>query len=157
MINWSENAKVKIEFDDIPRVGVRYILPSHTKQEKASIKKYPFILRKAVNVNLYDKIKECGYGFKIPKDYCYDGASIPRAFWRLVGAPTDNKFLIAALIHDFLCEHHHLIMNDREFSTNVFDALLQESEVNGLQRFLMRNSVDFFQKYFCDWGLEYNK
>ena len=151
MIKWYENRKVKIEFDDVPRVGVRYILPSHTEFEKKCIKKYPFVLRKDLQVNLYDKVKERGYGFKITKDYCYDGASIPRAFWRLIGAPTDNKFLIAALIHDYLCEKHHLIMNDREFSTEVFNALLEESEVNKFQRFLMKHSVDTFQKLVCNW------
>lgn len=156
-MEWVNNEKVKVEFSNVPRIGIRYILPSHTDFEKQCIKKYPFVLRQSVEVNLYDKVKERGYGFKINKGYCYDGASIPRMFWRLIGAPTDNKFLIAALVHDYLCENHHLILNDREFSTEVFNALLEESEVNKFKRFLMKYSVDTFQRFFCDWGLEWNK
>ena len=151
MIKWYESNKLAIFFDDVPHVGIRYILPTHTEEEKKSIKKFPFICRKAVQVKLFDKIKSRSYGFTIPKGYCYDGASIPRAFWRLVGAPTDNKFLIAALVHDVLCENHQYIMNDRSFSTNVFNALLEVSEVNQVQRFFMKNSVACFQTLLCDW------
>ena len=63
---------------------------------------------------------------------------------------TDNKFLIAALVHDVLCENHHYINNDREFSSKVFNALLEVAEVPAFKRFLMKNSVDFFQR-FCGW------
>lgn len=157
MIEWYKSDKLSIFFSETPCVGVRYILPSSTELEKKSIKKYPFINKRDFEVKLFDHIKERTYGFKIPKGYCFDGATIPRLFWRLIGAPTDNEFLVAALVHDVLCENHHYIMNDREFSTEVFDALLQVSEVNKFTRFLMRNGVDFFQKYFCDWGLEWNK
>ena len=50
----------------------------------------------------YDKEKENIYNFTIPKGYCYDGASVPKFFYRVIGANTDNKFLIAALIQIFL-------------------------------------------------------
>lgn len=157
MIEWFNNDKLSIFFSETPHVCVRYVLPTATEQEKKSIKKYPFINKKAFDVKLFDKVKERSYGFTIPKGYCYDGASIPRIFWRLIGSNTDNEFLIPALIHDYLCEHHHLIMNDREFSTTIFNALLEVSEVGKFKRWLMRTSVNIFQKYFCDWGLEWGK
>lgn len=157
MITWYEDEKLGIFFDAIPCVGVRYILPSHTSAEKASIKRYPFICRKALQVKLIDNIKQKNYEFTIPKDYCFDGASIPKMFWRLIGSPTDNEFLIAALVHDVLCENHKYIDNDRAFSTEVFNALLIVSDVSKFKRFLMKNSVNIFQSLFCDWGLEYNK
>lgn len=72
-------------------------------------------------------------------------------FWRLIGAKTDSKFLIPSLIHDVLCENHSYIDNDREFSTKVFNALLIVSGVNKFNRFLMKNSVNFYQ-LFCKWG-----
>jgi len=34
--------------------------------------------------------------------FVWDGASIPRFFWRLVGAPRNGKYLPAALLHDAL-------------------------------------------------------
>lgn len=150
-ILWYEDKELSIFFDDVPQVGVRYILPSSTELEKFSIKQYPFINRKALAVKLFDRIKQKPYGFTIPKGFCYDGASIPRIFWRLIGSNTDNSFLIPALIHDVLCENHNYVDNDREFSTKVFNALLVVSDVGKYKRYLMKNSVNIFQKLFCKW------
>ena len=157
MIEWYKSDKLSIFFSDTPHVCIRYVLPSSTEQEKKSIKKYPFINKKKFEVKLFDHVKKRSYGFEIPKSYCYDGASIPRVFWRLIGSPTDNNFLIAALIHDVLCEHHDYVQNDRKFSTEVFNALLEVSDVNKLKRWMMKHSVDCFQAIFCNWGLEWNK
>lgn len=152
MLEWYDDKNLAILFSGIPHVCVRYILPTHTDEEKKSIKKYPFICKTELKVELVDKKKGKTYNFTIPKGYCYDGASIPRLFWRVVGSNTDNKFLIAALVHDVLCENHGYIDNDKSFSTNVFNALLKASDVNALQRFLMKNSVGCFQTLFCGWG-----
>lgn len=151
MKEWYSNKSAGIFFDDIPHVGIRYILPSNTSEEKKSIKKYPFINKKTLTVQLVDYKKEKSYTFSIPKGYCYDGASIPRLFWRVIGANTDNRFLVPALIHDALCEHHEYVDYDRKFSTEVFNALLESSEVCPPKRYLMKNSVDMFQKFFCKW------
>lgn len=152
MIEWCKNDKLSVFFDDVPCVGIRYLVPSMTEAEKKSIKKYPFICRKSLDVIIFDHNKQKTYKFTIPKDYCFDGASIPRMFWRLVGAPTDNKFLIAALVHDVLCENHLCIKNDRALSTNVFDALLGVGGVNPVSRFLMKNSVACFQTLVGKWS-----
>ncbi len=151
MITWFINKDIGIFFDDVPQVGVRYYLPSMSKEEKKSIQKYPFICKKDLSVCLADYRKNKSYNFTIPKGYCYDGASIPRLFWRIVGSNTDNRFLIPALIHDVLCEHHNYVNNDRKFSTNVFNALLEANGINALQRFFMKNSVGFFQTLVCKW------
>ncbi len=39
-----------------------------------------------------------------PKDYVSDGASIPRAFWTVVGGPLDGPYREAAIIHDAYCD-----------------------------------------------------
>lgn len=150
MLKWYSNKFTDIFFDSIPKIGIRYILPSTNKELKKSIKKYPFINRKLLKVQLWDNKKKAQYNFEIPKHYCFDGASVPRFFWRIIGPNSDNKFLIAALIHDVLCENHHYVNNDRHFSTEVFNALLEASEVPPLKRFCMKNSVDFYQR-FCKW------
>ena len=150
-IKWFEDEELSIEFSENPHVCIRYVLPSSTSAEIKSIKRFPFINKRMLNVRLYDKEKEQIYDFTIPKSYCYDGASIPRFFHRVIGANTDNKFLIAALIHDWMCEHHDCVGNDRVFSSKVFNALLEVSEVNPFKRFLMKNSVDIFQR-FQAWG-----
>ena len=150
MLEWYHNKKVGVYFDDVPRIAMRYILPSTTTELKKSIKKYPFMNKKLLKVKLVDIKKDKIYKFEIPKCYCFDGASVPRFFWRVIGANTDNKFLVAAMIHDTLCENHHYVDNDRNFSTQVFNALLEASEVCPFKRFLMKNSVDFYQR-FCNW------
>lgn len=150
MMEWYSNKYVRIFFDDIPRVAIRYILPSTDKDTKKSIKKYPFINKKHLIVKIEDFKKDNIYKFTIPKYYCFDGASVPRFFWRVIGSNTDNNFLIAAMVHDVLCENHSYINNDRALSTQVFNALLESSDVHPFKRFLMKHSVDNFQK-FCKW------
>ena len=151
MREWYKDEKLAILFDVRPCVHIRYALPSMTKKEKENIRKYPFINSKDLKVELHDYIKDKIYSFDIPKGYCYDGASIPRIFWRLIGAKTDPAFLIPSLIHDVLCEHHNYVDNDRYFADKVFERLLYVSGVAPLSRWLMFNSVDNFQK-FCGWG-----
>lgn len=157
MIKWTENEKVKVFFDDTPHVSIRYALPSMTDSEIKSVKKYPFVNKKNLKVQINDKIHDISYSFNIPKGYCFDGASIPWLFRRIIGAPTDNSFLIAALVHDVLCENHDYINNNRQLSSDSFDALLETSKVNKFKRYLMYHSVNTFQRFFGDWGLEYNK
>ncbi len=38
-----------------------------------------------------------------PKDFIVDGASIPRAFWTVVGGPLDGKYRNASIVHDEAC------------------------------------------------------
>lgn len=150
-ILWYKDDKLSIFFNTMPCVAVRYVTPSSTQEEIKSIKKYPFINKKDLSVAIFDETKMKSYKLSIPKGYCYDGASIPRIFWRLIGSNTDNNFLIPALIHDVLCENHSIIENDRALSTNIFNALLYTAEVNGFKRFFMKNSVACFQTLFCRW------
>ena len=151
MIIWSSNNKLDVLFDEVPSIVIRYILPSMNKDEKKSVKKYPFMNKRLLKVFVKDKRKNTEYDFEIPKGYCFDGASVPRFFWRIIGANTDNKFLVAAMVHDYMCENHTCVGNDRVLSTLIFDSLLKTSEVGNFKRFLMKNSVDTFQKLFCHW------
>ena len=91
-IKWYEDDELTIGFSDIPHVCIRYVLPSSTPAEVKSIKKYPFICKTKLNVTLFDHEKEEVYTFTIPKGYCFDGASIPKFFHRVIGANTDNSF-----------------------------------------------------------------
>lgn len=152
MLKWYSSKELTILFDTIPYVSIRYVLPSNTPEEVKRIKKYPFINKRNLKVRIiYHADNDRTHQFEIPKGYCYDGASIPRFFWRVVGAPTDNSFLVAALVHDVLCENHHYVMNDRKLSTMVFGALLESSKVGKFKRFVMTSSVDLFQR-FQKWG-----
>ena len=150
MREWYSNQNAGIFFDEIPHVCIRYYIPSMSKEDKKSIEKYPFINKKTLKVRLVDYKKYKTYNFEIPKGYCYDGASIPKIFWRIIGSNTDNRFLIPALVHDVLCENHGFVDNDRKFSTEVFNALLEAGRVNAFKRFWMKHTVNVFQR-FCSW------
>ena len=149
-IKWFEDDELSIEFSENPHVCIRYILPSSTPEEIKSIKKYPFINKRALGVRLYDKEKENIYDFTIHKGECFNGADIPKFFWRLIGARTDNAFLIPSIIHDKLCNEHHLIDNDRHFSSLVFRALLIAGGISKIKAQTMYLAVDNFQR-FCNW------
>lgn len=155
-IIWYDDKDLSIIFDRVPRVCVRYPLPSNTEDEIKHIKKYPFVNIKKLSVVLKDKKKNKTYKFEIPAYYYYDGATINKLFWRIIGSNTDNSFMIAALLHDYMCDTHSSVDYDRHFSTEVFNALLETSDVPAFKRFLMKHSVDIFQR-FCGWNKPENK
>ena len=151
-ITWYEDNKLAILFSDVPHVCVRYILPSMTILERQSIKKFPFLCKTKLDVIIFDYKKDKKYTFTIPKDYCYDGMTIPRFAWTLIGVSKENNGgLISSLLHDYLTEHKDIINYDKALSTNVFNALLKVGEINSIRRFVMKNSVACYQTLFCKW------
>ena len=150
MIEWYKDKDLAIFFDKRPSVSMRYALPSMSAADKNAVAKYPFENKLSLKVVLFNHQKQKKYEFVIPKGYCWDGATIPRVFWRLIGAKTDSRFLIPSMIHDVLCENHDYVDNDRYFSTCVFERLLYISGVSAFNRWLIFHSVDNYQK-FCNW------
>ena len=73
------------------------------------------------------------------------------SFFYITYKKYDNRFLIPSLIHDVLCENHNYIDDDRYFSTIVFERLLFVSRVNPLNRWIIKHSVDNYQKMFGGW------
>ena len=62
---------------------------------------------------------------KIEKGFKFDGASIPRAFWTLLGVtPFHAKIIIPALIHDYIYDKKCL---QREIADKVFKYLLEQN------------------------------
>lgn len=143
-IVYYKDKRLAITLSAEPEISVIYPRQKGEKCDK------PFRLQNEVKVKLIDYKKGKEYSFLIPKGYCWDGASIPRFFWRLIGAKTDPRFLIPSLIHDVLCENHNYVDNDRYFSTLIFERLLYVSGVSAPDRWMMKHSVDNFQK-FCRW------
>ena len=113
--------------------------------------RYPFVCKKPLKVLIYTHKQFKQYEFVIRENYCWDGASIPRIFWRLIGANTASEFLIPSLIHDVLCENHQYIDNDRELSSKVFRALLVASGVGEIKANVMYGAVDVYQRLMGKW------
>ena len=150
-ICWYEDDDIGIYFSETPNVAIRYVTPKHSEIEIKDINKKPFINLSGLTVTLKDYIESITYDFIIDEGYKWDGATVPRVFWRLIGAKTDPRFLIPSLIHDVLCENHDYVDNDRYFSTCVFERLLFVSKVNPVNRWMIKHSVDNYQKLFGGW------
>lgn len=149
-IVWYSDEEITIKFDKVPDLDILFPAPNMTEEQVKQINKKPFICDEELFVTLIDEIEQTTYEFLIPKGYTWDGATIPRMFWRLIGPKSDNRFLVPSLIHDVLCENHDYIDGQRYLSTIIFERLLYVSRVNAFYRWIMKHSVDNAQK-FCGW------
>jgi len=151
-ICWFEDDEIKIGFSEIPDIRDKVINKQvMTKEQIKEAKKKPMYVDNYVEVYLEDKEDSEIYKFTIYRGYDYDGASIPKIFTRLIGSKEDIRFKIASLIHDVLCENHWYIDDDRYLSTIVLDKLLIASDTWGFTRWMMKHSVDNYQKLFGGW------
>lgn len=151
-IAWQDDTTCRVGFSEIPEICNKHINKSiMSKEEIKRAKKKPLFLKNTVQVCLIDKRKGKTYVFTIKAGYDYDGASISRFLWRLIGSKENIEFKIAALIHDVLCENHNYVNNDRYFSTYIFERLLLIGDTGDFKRWLMKHSVDNFQKIFGKW------
>lgn len=71
-----------------------------------------------------------GKTFWVPTGYTYDGASIPRPVWSIIGSPFEPRYMAAALAHDWLYLMH---LVGRSVADEVFFQLLRQCGV-GLWR-----------------------
>ena len=149
MIEWYKDESLIIYFSCNPGVAMIIITPSMGDWEKKQIKKYPFLNKKSLVINIFYKGKE--FIINIPKNYTWDGATIPHFLWRLIGPPTSPEFLVPSMIHDKLCERHSLINNNRKLSSKIFKALLISAGVNKLKAQIMYFAVELFQIIKGNW------
>lgn len=148
---WFEDNDYLVAFSEIPDIGNKLInIQLMTEEEIKQAEKKPLYLKNTVIVILQDKKKCKNYHFVIHEGYDYDGASISRVFWRVIGSKENISYKIASLVHDVLCENHEYINNDRYLSTCIFERLLFVSGVGPVRRWAMKHSVDNWQK-FCGW------
>lgn len=74
----------------------------------------------------------------VPKGTVVDGASIPRFFWTIIGAPLSGKYLMASVIHDYFFEKK--IYNSESVHKVFYDAMIT-SGVNELKAKIMYFAV----------------
>ncbi len=145
MIKWYADKSLIIEFDNVPDIGICFPMPYYGKDRNKAICNKPFVNKEPLNI--YISWKSEYYSFYIPSGYEWDGASIPKFFWRIIGSNTEPEFLIASMLHDVLCENHHYVNNNRYLSTIVLEKCLKVGGVGSFKRWLMKHSVDNFQKF----------
>ena len=151
MIEWYKSDKLSIFFDHKPNTHMIEPIPSMTQAEKDLVEMYPFINCTALKVTLFDHEKSKKYEFTITKHFRWDGATIPRLVWFIIGSKTNPKFRTPSLIHDYLCNNKCLVDFDRKFSTDVFKACLEVAGVRKWRRDLMCFWVDLFQRTQPGW------
>ncbi len=118
-----------------------------TKEELAKALEKPFVV--LCNIAIWIEYKGVTHCFVIPRGYDWNGANVPWFCWLLIGQQKEPRFKLASCVHDYMCEHHDVVGNDRYLSTLVFDTLCEYfGRFNALKRWIMKHSVDNFQKVF---------
>lgn len=146
MIEWYNDKELIIFFSHKPNTVQLEPYQDMPQEEKDIIEEYPFLNRSSLKVTLFDHIKSKKYEFIIPKGMRWDGATIPRLFWFIIGSKTNPKFRTPSLIHDFMCNNKYIVNFDRNFSSKVFKACLQVAGVKKWRRNIMYFFVDLFQR-----------
>jgi hypothetical protein len=84
---------------------------------------------------------------RIPEGYVFDGASIPRIAWSIVGYPFEPDLIEAACVHDWYCEHAQRY-SDRTIGDTIFLKMLQEKGVSKTRRIAMYLAVRAYTLLF---------
>ena len=84
----------------------------------------------------------------VPEGFVYDGASIPRIFWRLIGPPMAGKYAHAALLHDYLyvyrgykVHHGRRVAITRQQADDFMLTVMVEDDVDWWRRNVMHKAV----------------
>ena len=85
-----------------------------------------------------------------PEGSSYDGASIPRAFWSIVGHPLQTEFRWASYWHDRLCERSRT-WSERRLADAVLLTLLELDDVGYVRRTAMWLAVRAYAWFVWSW------
>ena len=129
----SKEQVISIIFNSIPDVRIRVINDSDSKETKQDKIKYPFELHNTVTVTVITSFRI--FKFDIYNGYTWNGADIPKFFYRLIGSRTSNEFLIASMIHDYMLEFKTYILN------NVLNGQISKNEYRRLTSLIFREKI----------------
>lgn len=84
-----------------------------------------------------------GYSkYIIPEGFIFDGASIPRIAWSLLGVtPYEPDIILASLVHDWFYTTHEI---KREFADKVFHDVCIQNGISKTKAVLMYNCLHMF-------------
>ena len=81
----------------------------------------------------------------IPAGYHWDGATIPRPCWSIIGHPMDPQFALASLAHDWFCEHS-TTRPIRVMGDAIFLWLLRHAGVPAWRHYAMFLAVSAYRR-----------
>jgi endonuclease G len=87
----------------------------------------------------------------VPANAALNGASIPQAFWSLIGGPFEGKYRDASIVHDYYCDHPAHSWQD---TARMFYAAMRCSEVGIVEAKIMFYAVFRFGPRWPDPVLE---
>ena len=136
----------RVLFSDVLDVRVRVINYDDSKAVIKNKKKYPFELFNTVQIQV--QTDKMDFLFNVFNGYTWNGADIPRFLWRLVGSRTDNDFLVASMVHDYMLEFKTYIMKEilsgqitkreyRRLTSLVFRELIKRQGTNVVKANIM--------------------
>lgn len=82
--------------------------------------------------------KNSEYKISVLKTFDFDGASIPRIFWSLIGSPTTGSYTRAACLHDGLYSSQAF---PRKKCDELFLEAMKSDGVGYIRRNLLYNAV----------------
>lgn len=79
---------------------------------------------------------------RVPARYCFDGASIPRIFWRVIGHPW-GEYREAACVHDWLYSDGHIAHPEieRKQADQIFRRIMLEVGISRRKAAIMYRAV----------------
>ena len=77
----------------------------------------------------------------VKEGFIFDGASIPKVLWGIIGSPFSGKYRMAALIHDALYTVHDV---DRKEADDIFFNQMKAEGVARWRMYAMYSAVRFF-------------
>ena len=145
-----------IEFNIKPDVRIRVIEDTDTEPTKQAKIKFPFELFNTVTVTVVTDYRE--FSFDVYNGYTWNGADIPKFFYRIIGSRTSNEFLIASMLHDYLLQFKKYVIKEvlenmitvdeyRRLTSLIFREKLKHQGVNTIKANIMSWCVDVFQHY----------
>lgn len=134
--------RLKLSLSNDPMIRTNTIFPYDSEEEVKRKNKKQFVTTEDATLTV---IVDYNYLFKIyaPAFYEYDGATIPFNIGK-----GNMKLLIPALFHDIMCDKKNIC---RKLSTEIFEQLLIDCDVNPKIAKVMAIFVDLYQKYIQKW------
>jgi len=87
------------------------------------------------------KVKGVYYHIEIRQGFIFDGASIPRIAWRVVGHPYQMPLLVCALLHDILYASEFFTQSECDW---IFLELMDKVGINWFKRNTIWSAVKLF-------------
>lgn len=151
---------IKITFYPEPDIRIRVINFEDTDVVIKDKKKYPFILYEETSV--YIETSKRNFHFSIYANYVWNGADIPRFLWRLIGSRTDNEFLLASMVHDYMLSFKNELLENtlhqeisieeyRRLTSLIFRQIMKQNGIKTVKANIMSWFVDIFQKFQRSW------